>query len=93
MEGNFINLSKNLYLLNAMEDSSHPYIFWQGWKLPDLMFATRRSLSEARTAIAKQLENVYSSIGVMLYILLACMLFDVYGCYKIDYDFVTCFDM
>lgn len=57
------------------------------------MFATRRSLSEARTAIAKQLENVYSSIGVMLYILLACMLFDVYGCYKIDYDFVTCFDM
>ncbi|KAK4779615.1 hypothetical protein SAY87_015721 [Trapa incisa] len=39
------------------------YVWWKGWKLPDLMFATRRSLSEARTAIAKQLENVHSSIG------------------------------
>ncbi|KAK4753638.1 hypothetical protein SAY87_001742 [Trapa incisa] len=39
------------------------YIWWKGWKLPDLMFATRRSLSEARNAFAKQLENVYSSIG------------------------------
>ncbi|XP_031388201.1 uncharacterized protein LOC116201203 isoform X1 [Punica granatum] len=39
------------------------YVRWKGWKLPDLMFATRRSLSEARNSIAKQLENVYSSIG------------------------------
>ncbi|KAK4762812.1 hypothetical protein SAY86_008580 [Trapa natans] len=38
------------------------YVWWKGWKLPDLMFATRRSLSEARTAIAKQLEHVHSSI-------------------------------
>lgn len=30
------------------------------------MFATRRSLSEATTKIAKELENVYSSISVIL---------------------------
>ncbi|KAJ8648911.1 hypothetical protein MRB53_001934 [Persea americana] len=39
------------------------YIWWKGWKLSDMMFATRRSLSEASTAIAKQLEQVYSSIA------------------------------
>ncbi|KAK3443367.1 hypothetical protein EUGRSUZ_B03519 [Eucalyptus grandis] len=39
------------------------YVWWKGWKLPDLMFATRRSLSDACTSIAKQLENVYSSIS------------------------------
>ncbi|KAJ8759233.1 hypothetical protein K2173_006693 [Erythroxylum novogranatense] len=38
------------------------YLWWKGWKLPDMMFATRRSLSEACTSIAQQLENVYSSI-------------------------------
>ncbi|PPD67230.1 hypothetical protein GOBAR_DD35897 [Gossypium barbadense] len=35
----------------------------QGWRLPNMMFATRRSLSDARDAIAKQLESVYSSIS------------------------------
>ncbi|THF93844.1 hypothetical protein TEA_025678 [Camellia sinensis var. sinensis] len=35
----------------------------QGWKLPDMMFATKRSLSDACNTIAKQLENVYSSIA------------------------------
>lgn len=39
------------------------YVWWKGWKLPDLMFATRRSLSDACTSIAKQLDNVYSSIS------------------------------
>lgn len=39
------------------------YVWWKGWKLPDLMFATRRSLSEASSKIAKELENVYSSIS------------------------------
>ncbi|CAK9144332.1 unnamed protein product [Ilex paraguariensis] len=39
------------------------YVWWKGWKLPDMMFATRRGLSEASTTIAKQLENVYSSIS------------------------------
>lgn len=39
------------------------YVWWKGWKLPNLMFATRRSLSEATTKIAKELENVYSSIS------------------------------
>ncbi|KAL5552639.1 hypothetical protein UlMin_040040 [Ulmus minor] len=38
------------------------YIWWKGWKLPDMMFATRRSLSDASIAIGKKLENVYSAI-------------------------------
>ncbi|PPR90712.1 hypothetical protein GOBAR_AA29971 [Gossypium barbadense] len=33
------------------------YVWWKGWRLPDLMFATRRSLSDARDAIAKQLDS------------------------------------
>ncbi|PPS00772.1 hypothetical protein GOBAR_AA19876 [Gossypium barbadense] len=37
-----------------------------GWRLPNMMFATRRSLSDARDAIAKQLESVYSSISASL---------------------------
>ncbi|XP_039054909.1 uncharacterized protein LOC120197450 isoform X2 [Hibiscus syriacus] len=40
------------------------YVWWKGWRLPDMTFATRRSLSDARNAIAKQLESVYSSISV-----------------------------
>ncbi|XAR48196.1 hypothetical protein NMG60_11030936 [Bertholletia excelsa] len=39
------------------------YVWWKGWKLPDMMFATRRGLSDACNTIAKQLENVYSSIA------------------------------
>ncbi|XP_044490263.1 uncharacterized protein LOC123214517 isoform X2 [Mangifera indica] len=39
------------------------YIWWKGWKLPDLRFATKRSLSDACGAVAKQLEDVYSSIS------------------------------
>ncbi|XP_028771988.1 uncharacterized protein LOC114729178 isoform X2 [Neltuma alba] len=38
------------------------YIWWKGWKLPDLMFATRRSLSDASTSIGNQLGKVYESI-------------------------------
>ncbi|KAA3463436.1 ATP-dependent helicase/deoxyribonuclease subunit B [Gossypium australe] len=33
------------------------YVWWKGWRLPNMMFATRRSLSDARDAIAKQLES------------------------------------
>ncbi|KAL9275208.1 hypothetical protein AKJ16_DCAP20394 [Drosera capensis] len=33
-------------------------VWWKGWKLPDLSFATKRSLSDATTSIAKQLEQV-----------------------------------
>ncbi|XP_042981875.1 uncharacterized protein LOC122311391 isoform X2 [Carya illinoinensis] len=39
------------------------YVWWKGWKLPDMMFASRRSLSDACNSIAKQLESVYSSIS------------------------------
>ncbi|GMH27421.1 hypothetical protein Nepgr_029264 [Nepenthes gracilis] len=39
------------------------YVWWKGWKLPDLSFATKRSLSDACSAVAKQLEEVYSSIS------------------------------
>ncbi|KAI4384226.1 hypothetical protein MLD38_002409 [Melastoma candidum] len=43
--------------------TGYGYIWWKGWKLPDLMFATRRSLSDACTTIAKQLDSVYASIS------------------------------
>ncbi|KAK6930790.1 protein of unknown function DUF1664, partial [Dillenia turbinata] len=33
------------------------YVWWKGWKLPDMMFATRRSLSDACNSVAKQLET------------------------------------
>ncbi|GMY26571.1 hypothetical protein FCV25MIE_21813 [Fagus crenata] len=39
------------------------YVWWKGWKLPDMMFATRRGLSDACNSMAKQLETVYSSIS------------------------------
>lgn len=39
------------------------YVWWKGWKLPDMMFATKRSLSDATNAVAKQLDNVYSSLA------------------------------
>ncbi|THF98193.1 hypothetical protein TEA_004388 [Camellia sinensis var. sinensis] len=52
-----------------------------GWRLPDMMFATKCSLSDACNTIAKQLENVYSSIAASFssyffyYICLIFMLF------------------
>lgn len=39
------------------------YIWWKGWKLPDLMFATRRGLNDACTSVSRQLEGVYTSIS------------------------------
>ncbi|KAK4357651.1 hypothetical protein RND71_023261 [Anisodus tanguticus] len=39
------------------------YVWWKGWKLPEFMFATRRSLSDACGSVSKQLESVYSSIA------------------------------
>ncbi|XP_057424597.1 uncharacterized protein LOC130718130 isoform X2 [Lotus japonicus] len=38
------------------------YIWWKGWKLPDMMFATKRGLSDACTSIGNQLGKVYESI-------------------------------
>ncbi|KAG7025367.1 hypothetical protein SDJN02_11862 [Cucurbita argyrosperma subsp. argyrosperma] len=38
------------------------FVWMKGWKLPDMMFATKRSLSDACSSVARQLENVYSSI-------------------------------
>ncbi|XP_022155430.1 uncharacterized protein LOC111022578 [Momordica charantia] len=39
-------------------------VVWiKGWKLPDMMFATKRSLSDACSSVARQLESVYSSIS------------------------------
>ncbi|KAI3467734.1 hypothetical protein Pfo_024397 [Paulownia fortunei] len=39
------------------------YIWWKGWRLSDMMFATRRGLNDACASVAKQLENVYSSVS------------------------------
>ncbi|KAL8037981.1 hypothetical protein ABFS82_11G073900 [Erythranthe guttata] len=39
------------------------YIWWKGWRLSDMMFATRRGLNDACSSVGKQLENVYSSVS------------------------------
>ncbi|KAL3818706.1 hypothetical protein ACJIZ3_004611 [Penstemon smallii] len=39
------------------------YVWWKGWKISDMMFATRRGLNDACGSVAKQLETVYSSIS------------------------------
>ncbi|KAF3784877.1 hypothetical protein EJ110_NYTH29355 [Nymphaea thermarum] len=39
------------------------YIWWKGWRLSDLMFASRRSFKDACTTIAKQLDQVSSSVS------------------------------
>ncbi|XP_061374402.1 uncharacterized protein LOC133316634 [Gastrolobium bilobum] len=38
------------------------YIWWKGWKLPDMMFATRRGLSDATTSIGNQMGKIYESM-------------------------------
>ncbi|KAF9618157.1 hypothetical protein IFM89_000560 [Coptis chinensis] len=38
-------------------------LWWKGWKLSDMMFATRRGLSDACSSVAKQLDQVSSSIS------------------------------
>ncbi|RDX74805.1 hypothetical protein CR513_45398, partial [Mucuna pruriens] len=38
------------------------YVWWKGWKLPDMMFATRRGLSDACTSIGNQMGKLYESI-------------------------------
>eukprot|EP01018_Ginkgo_biloba_P003284 Gb_01019 [translate_table: standard] len=43
--------------------AGYGYIWWKGWKLSDMMFATRRSLSDACTSVSKQLEQVSTSIA------------------------------
>lgn len=42
--------------------AGYGYIWWKGWKLSDMMFATRRSLSDACATVGKQLEQVQSSL-------------------------------
>ncbi|KAM0947086.1 hypothetical protein DsansV1_C08g0082411 [Dioscorea sansibarensis] len=39
------------------------YIWWKGWKLSDMMFVTRRGLTDACSAVAKQLDHISSSIS------------------------------
>lgn len=39
------------------------YVWWKGWRLPDMMFATKRGLFDACNAVAKQLDNVHLNIS------------------------------
>ncbi|KAG2269648.1 hypothetical protein Bca52824_064203 [Brassica carinata] len=39
------------------------YVWWKGWKLPDFMFATRRSLSDAYDNVGNQIDGFYSSLS------------------------------
>lgn len=38
-------------------------MWWKGWKLSDLMFATKRGLADACSSVAKQLDQVTSSVS------------------------------
>ncbi|XP_052729287.1 uncharacterized protein LOC108327145 isoform X3 [Vigna angularis] len=42
--------------------AGYGYVWWKGWKLPDLMFATKRSLSDACTSIGNQMGKLYGTI-------------------------------
>lgn len=42
-------------------------MYFQGWKLPDMMFATRRSLADAGKSFSKQIDGVFSSISVSFF--------------------------
>ncbi|XP_076953422.1 uncharacterized protein LOC143627514 [Bidens hawaiensis] len=55
--------TRNYGLIVIVVVVGYGYAWWKGWKLPDMMFATKRSLSDATNAVAKQLENVYSSLA------------------------------
>ncbi|RXH79920.1 hypothetical protein DVH24_041067 [Malus domestica] len=48
--------------------AGYGYLWWKGWKLPDMMFATRRSLSDASNSVAKQLESLFTSISASCYV-------------------------
>lgn len=39
------------------------YVRWKGWKLPDMMLATRRGLFDACNSVAKQLDAVHLNIS------------------------------
>ncbi|THU51204.1 hypothetical protein C4D60_Mb06t28540 [Musa balbisiana] len=39
-------------------------IWWKGWKVSDMMFVTRRGLSDACTTVGKQLELISASIAI-----------------------------
>ncbi|CAN8304120.1 unnamed protein product [Cochlearia groenlandica] len=39
------------------------YVWWKGWKFPDFMFATRRSLSDACNSVGNQIDGFYSSLS------------------------------
>ncbi|KAH0911397.1 hypothetical protein HID58_034718 [Brassica napus] len=41
------------------------YVWWKGWKLPDFMFATRRSLSDACDNVGNQIDGFYSSLSAI----------------------------
>ncbi|KAL6193388.1 hypothetical protein ACLB2K_034472 [Fragaria x ananassa] len=44
--------------------AGYGYFWWKGWKLPDMMFATRCSLADAGKSFSKQIDCVFSSISV-----------------------------
>lgn len=50
------NYEKNMIMANLS--------IYQGWKLSDMMFVTRRGLTDACSAVGKQLDHISSSISV-----------------------------
>lgn len=70
-------------LLNGVDiDDLKPCVCFQGWKFSDMMFATRRSLSDACGNVSKRLENVYTSISAsVLWSLHFSYIWEEYHCH------------
>jgi len=51
--------------LLSIETSSLSLPLAQGWRLSDMMFVTRRGLSDACSSVAKQLDTISSSVSVI----------------------------
>jgi hypothetical protein len=53
---------RNYGLIIIVGVIGYGYVWWKGWKLPDFMFATRRSLSDACNNVGNQIDGFYSSL-------------------------------
>jgi hypothetical protein len=50
---------RNYGLIIIVGVIGYGYVWWKGWKLPDFMFATRRSLSDACNNVGNQIDGFY----------------------------------
>ncbi|XP_066364542.1 uncharacterized protein [Miscanthus floridulus] len=62
-----VNSGPGVYTITAVVVAGaigYAYIKWKGWKLSDMMFVTKRGLSDACTAVGNHLDQVSDSVVV-----------------------------